>query len=328
MCSAGLLCLARPLQTAPAMKRFGSVWVLLAGLSLAGGSGCVSQSQYDAKVAEAERLRADLDAVTRQNSARETAASELAERLHAAQEQLRQSARASAELEAKMLDNDRRVAELGQELGERSSLLTALEQQLAEQRALLGEFQKLAGEFGAGTPEELKRALEELGRKVQQTEAQLRAAALELERERRLSQKLQALIDAGTLRVRRRNGRLVIELPGDVHFASGSAKLTDVGKETLKQLSPILAAEQDRLFIVEGHTDDVPIAVSGFRSNWHLGSTRAEFSRDALVAAGLASERVAIASWADAMPVCAGSDAPECRQRNRRVEVVLLPRFE
>jgi chemotaxis protein MotB len=104
--------------------------------------------------------------------------------------------------------------------------------------------------------------------------------------------------------------------------------LTDVGKSALAQLAPVLAAETDRLFVVEGHTDNVPIHVSGFRSNWHLGARRAEVSREALVAAGLDPKRVALASWADVMPACPQVDDPECRKRNRRVEVVLLPRFE
>jgi chemotaxis protein MotB len=292
------------------------------------GTGCVSQSQYDAKVADVQRLQEQLDSAAKQQAKQEADANALAERLRAAQRELSESASASEELQARRNESDRRVAELGQELGERQSMVDALEQQLADQRALLVQFQKLAQDFGAATPDELKRALEELGRKVRQTEEALRSAALELERERRISQKLQALIDAGKLSVRWRNGRLVIELPGDIHFASGSAKLTDVGRDTLKQLSPVLAAEQDRRFVVEGHTDDVPIHVSGFRNNWHLGSTRAEFAREALVAAGLAPERVAIASWADVLPVCTESDAPECRQRNRRIEVVLLPRFQ
>jgi flagellar motor protein MotB len=151
---------------------------------------------------------------------------------------------------------------------------------------------------------------------------------MELYREKRITEKLKSLIDSGALRVRRRNGRLVLELPGDVHFSPGSAKLTDIGQSALGQLAPVLGAETDRLFVVEGHTDNQPIKMSGFRSNWHLGSRRAEVSREALVAAGLDPKRVALASWADVMPACPQVDEPECRQRNRRVEVVLLPRFE
>lgn len=297
-------------------------------VAVLGASGCVSRGKYDAKVAELEQVQAGLDAERGEHAAQKANAAVLAERLEKAQAALEQSARAAEGLRASTLEGERRAAELEQALTERQSVVGALEQQLAAQKDLLAEFQALAEAYGATTPEDLKRAIAEMQRKVQDTEAALRLAAIELERERRIAQKLSSLIDAGKLRVRRRNGRLVVELPGDVHFPSGSAKLNDVGVDTLKQLAVVLSAEQDRLFVVEGHTDNVPIVVSGFRSNWHLGSNRAESSRDALVAAGLDGTRVAIASWADLLPACANVNEPDCRKRNRRVEVVLLPRFQ
>ncbi len=291
-------------------------------------TACVSQGKYDAKVAELDSTATALEDERAKHAAERDRAAALADKLNQVQAALGEATTAAAALRQKIEAGQQRTAELEQALQERESTVAALQQQLDNEKRLLAEFMQLAEAYGAKTPEDLKRAIAELQQKVQQTEAALRSAAMELERERRISQKLQALIDAGKLRVRRRNGRLVIELPGDIHFASGSAKLTQVGSDTLGQLAPVLNAEQDRLFVVEGHTDNVPIAVSGFRSNWHLGSNRAETSRDALVAAGLAGDRVAIASWADLLPVCPQVDDPPCRQRNRRVEVVLLPRFE
>lgn len=303
-------------------------WFLGAVLVSWGASGCVTRSTYDAKVAELDQTQAALDQERQASATREREKAALLERLEKAQAALRGFEQANAQWAAEVEQQSSRSAELAQALTDRQSTVSALERQLAEQRNLLAEFESLASAFGASTPEELQRALTALQRRVQDTENALRLAAVELEREKRISQKLQSLIDAGTLRVRRRAGRLVIELPGDVHFASGSAKLTPIGQSALKELAPVLQSERDRLFVVEGHTDDVPIQYSGFRSNWHLGSTRAEASRDALVAANLDSDRVAIASWASLLPACPEIDDPECRKRNRRVEVVLLPRFE
>jgi chemotaxis protein MotB len=274
-------------------------------------SGCVSQGRYDAKVAELQAARTALDQERRAKTAGQQQASELASRLQDAQQALRDAEKSSELL-----------------LADRLATVDALQGQLAEQKKLLAEFDALAVAYGAHTPEELERALARLQNRVRDTEHALALAAQELERERRISSKLQALIDAGKLRVRRRSGRLVIELPGDIHFSSGSAKLTDTGKSTLAELAKVLEAESDRLFVVEGHTDNVPIQVSGFRSNWHLGATRAEMSRDHLVASGLDAGRCSIASWAELLPACPQVDDTDCRQRNRRVEVVLLPRFE
>lgn len=293
-----------------------------------GVSACVTRSTYDAKTAELDRVRAELDQERQLGETRDREKAALRDRLDKAHGALRAFEQANAQWTREAAQESARSAELSQALADRRATVDALERQLAEQRDLLAEFEALASAFGATTPEELQRALASLQRRVQDTENALKLAALELEREKRLSQKLQSLIDAGTLRVRRRAGRLVIELPGDVHFGSGSAKLTPVGQNTLQQLAAVLQSEQDRLFVVEGHTDNVPVQYSGFRSNWHLGSTRAEASRDALVAAGLDTDRVAIASWATLLPACPEVDEAECRKRNRRVEVVLLPRFE
>lgn len=298
---------------------------LLLGLS---SSACVTRSTYDAKAAEVDQVRAELDQERQRAVARDGEKAALQDRIDKAQSALRAFERANAQWTREAELQSTRSAELSRALEDRRATLNALERQLADQRELLAEFEALGAAFGAATPEELRRALASLQRRVQDTENALKLAALELEREKRISQKLQSLIDAGMLRVRRRAGRLVIELPGDVHFASGSAKLTPIGQSTLQQLAPVLQSEQDRLFVVEGHTDNVPVQYSGFRNNWHLGSTRAESSRDALVAAGLDTDRVAIASWATLLPACPEVDEAECRKRNRRVEVVLLPRFE
>lgn len=299
-----------------------------ATLALAIATSCVSRGEYDAKVAELEQTQSQLDEAKRAGAERQRTASALEQRLREAQAGLANSAEHSERLLSELEQLNQRASELQRLAQERQGVVAELETQLARERQLLEEFAALAKAYGAETPEELRRALLELQRRVEATEAALRNAALELERERRITGKLQSLIDAGTLRVRRRAGRLVIELPGDVHFAAGSAELTTLGKDTLKQLAPVLRAEEDRLFVVEGHTDNQPIRVSGFRSNWHLGANRAEVSRDALLTGGLEANRVAIASWADLLPVCDQVDTDPCRKRNRRVEVLLLPRFE
>lgn len=302
------------------------LWASL--LALLTAPNCVSRGKYDAKVAELESTQAALEGAQRENQARRQDVSTTRQRLDAAQAALTASNQRSDELLAKLRDVSQRATELERLAADRHAVVSELNEQLEAERQLLTEFRALAQAYGANTPDELKRSLEELQGRVRATEAALRVAQVELDRERRLVQRLKTLIDAGTLRVRRRAGRLVVELPGDIHFGAGSAKLTAVGESTLEQLAPVLQAENDRLFVVEGHTDNQPIRVSGFRSNWHLGANRAEVAREALVAGGLNRQHVAIASWADLLPACPEVDEEACRGRNRRVEVLLLPRFE
>jgi chemotaxis protein MotB len=291
-------------------------------------SACVSSGQYDAKVAELEEAKQALAKAEQHNAQEDRTNTELRARLRKAQQAWLSEASTRERLAVELDAQGRRASQLEQSVRERETSVTELESALASQRQLLAEFLSLAEAFGADSPAELQATLAELQRRVEATERALRAAADELERERRISLKLKRLIDAGKLRVRVRAGRIVLELPGDIHFASGRADLTPDGTQALTEVAAVLKAEQDRLFLVEGHTDNVPVAVSGFRSNWHLGATRAEMSRETLVKAGLEPTRLAIATWADLLPACPEVDDKQCRQRNRRVEIVLMPRFE
>lgn len=302
-------------------------WLLLCA-SLTCVPACVSSGTYDAKVAELNTTRAELARARAAQSEQKRVSGELNARLSKAQSAWLKEAANAQRLAVELEAQGQRASKLEQSMRERETAVSELESELATQRELLAEFQQLAQAFGADSPAQLQSTLAELKLRVEATERALRAAANELERERRITQKLQRLIDAGKLRVHTRAGRLALELPGDIHFASGRADLTPDGAATLAEVAGVLKGEQDRFFVVEGHTDNVPIAVSGFRSNWHLGATRAETAREALVKAGLEGSKLAIATWADLLPACPEVDTKECRQRNRRVEILLLPRFE
>jgi chemotaxis protein MotB len=66
--------------------------------------------------------------------------------------------------------------------------------------------------------------------------------------------KFKKLIDAGKLKVKIVDGRMVVELATDVLFDSGSAKLSDAGKAAIVEVSQVLATIGERSFQVEGHT--------------------------------------------------------------------------
>src|SRR5690625_7376578 len=71
------------------------------------------------------------------------------------------------------------------------------------------------------------------------------------------------------------NGRLVINMPQDILFKSGSADVERDGRDALLEVGSVLAELRDRQFQVEGHTDNVPISSRRFPSNWELSSARA-----------------------------------------------------
>ncbi len=74
---------------------------------------------------------------------------------------------------------------------------------------------------------------------------------------------------------------------------------------------------------VEGHTDDVPITGSRFRSNWDLSSSRAlSVTHELIEGDELDDDRFMVIGRADTQPF-QGNTSPQSRAQNRRVEIVI-----
>lgn len=157
-------------------------------------------------------------------------------------------------------------------------------------------------------------------------EAELRKARADaaLEAYRDLVARFQALIDAGTLRVKIVDGRMVVELATDILFPPGSSSLSRDGKQALTEVAEVLASIEGREYQVAGHTDDVPIMTERFPSNWHLGAARAIAVVRVLQRGGLGPERVSAASFAEHQPVDTNRTT-EGKANNRRIEIVIVP---
>jgi len=139
--------------------------------------------------------------------------------------------------------------------------------------------------------------------------------------------RFQSLIDDGRLSVAIDRGRMVIQLPQDILFESGSATLGSDGRGTLAEVAAVLSDIDDRSFQVEGHTDDVPIATARFPSNWELSTARALSVVRLLVDRGVNPMTLSGAGYGEFRPV-ASNDSSEDRRRNRRIEIVMLPNLD
>ncbi len=95
--------------------------------------------------------------------------------------------------------------------------------------------------------------------------------------------------------------------------------------DTMQQISAELAQTPYDLR-VEGHTDNVPIHTAEFASNWELSSARAtSTARLLLTLHAVTPDRLSAAGYAEFHPVDT-NDTAEGRGRNRRVDLVILPR--
>lgn len=119
---------------------------------------------------------------------------------------------------------------------------------------------------------------------------------------------------------------LVITFLGDVLFDSGKAKVRSEAFGSLDKVARVLEENVPNLTVgIEGHTDNIPIKSSGWKSNWELSTARALSVLHYLVDnKGISPERISAIGYGEYRPV-ASNDTREGRQLNRRVEIVILP---
>jgi chemotaxis protein MotB len=140
-----------------------------------------------------------------------------------------------------------------------------------------------------------------------------------------LTQALSSQIADHTVSIQMGRDGLVISLREAGFFASGSAAPKPGTLPVLRKIAASFAGAPFDLRI-EGHTDNVPIHTAQFDSNWELSTARAtSVARLILEDNLLPPERLSVAGYAEFHPE-ASNETAEGRARNRRVDLVILPR--
>jgi chemotaxis protein MotB len=119
---------------------------------------------------------------------------------------------------------------------------------------------------------------------------------------------------------------LVITFVSEIFFDSGKDKVKEDGKTTLDKVAEVLNRDVPNSAVaVEGHTDNDPIKYSGWKSNWELSSARALAVVHYLVdECKVEPQRLSANGYGEFHPV-APNDSVQNKQKNRRVEIVILP---
>jgi chemotaxis protein MotB len=134
---------------------------------------------------------------------------------------------------------------------------------------------------------------------------------------------LEEEIAKGQVEVEMEFPRIIIRIRERGSFPSGSASLDPGFFEVMAKISEKLGQVAGRI-IVAGHTDDVPISTSRFRSNWELSAGRAVTVAHALLSnPSVSRDRVVVEGHADSEPLVP-NDSRENRAKNRRVELILV----
>lgn len=133
------------------------------------------------------------------------------------------------------------------------------------------------------------------------------------------------MIDTGALKVSSRRGSLVLSLPAEVLFPSGVADLSEEGRIKVLEVAFHLKQHPDRRFLVVGHTDSQPPQKnSAYRDNWDLSVARALTVTRVLVQGGMEKKHLIPAGASEYDELVPNTSAASM-QRNRRIEIVLLP---
>ena len=142
---------------------------------------------------------------------------------------------------------------------------------------------------------------------------------------RDLESKLSEQIANNEVSVRMDGNGLVIVLSNAILFNSGKADLRKQSYPILSDVASVIRKNlSDKDIGVEGHTDNIPIKQSGWKSNWELSTARATTVLHYMEDKGIPSKNLSATGYGEHRPV-ASNKTKVGRAKNRRVEIVILP---
>lgn len=117
---------------------------------------------------------------------------------------------------------------------------------------------------------------------------------------------------------------VILSFEEKIFFAPGSASIQPQANATLHRLADALNNTPGNIR-VEGHTDNTPIQTSQYPSNWELSTHRATaILRYLIQQEKLSPKRLSAAGYGEYQPKVENTTETN-RQKNRRVDIVLLP---
>ena len=117
--------------------------------------------------------------------------------------------------------------------------------------------------------------------------------------------------------------RIKIQMPAPVLFDTGKADLKNEAKKSLSGIARVIKELPNTVF-VEGHTDNIPITVGRFSSNFELSADRA-FSvvQYFIEEEKIAPKRFTVYGYGEFRPVDT-NDTETGRAKNRRIEISIM----
>jgi chemotaxis protein MotB len=124
------------------------------------------------------------------------------------------------------------------------------------------------------------------------------------------------------------DGKLYVSLSNQLLFSTGKTEIDKRGKAALIELANVLNNQRDISILVEGHTDNQPVANLGaLKDNWDLSVMRATQVVRYLTDDGkMEPARITASGRGEYAPLAEGNSTT-ARAKNRRTEIILVPKL-
>lgn len=125
-----------------------------------------------------------------------------------------------------------------------------------------------------------------------------------------------------------RKGVVYVSLSDKMLFRSGSAVINPAAENVLAKVARVLNDHSQLDILIEGHTDNVPIATDCVKDNWDLSVLRATaVARLLKNKYSVAPERM-IAGGSGEFKPKADNATPAGKAQNRRTEIIITPKLD
>ena len=141
-------------------------------------------------------------------------------------------------------------------------------------------------------------------------------------------EKMKGEISRGQVTISELKGKLTVNMLNAILFDSGKAEVKPEGLVVLQKVIDILKEVKDKAIRIEGHTDNVQITgelTRKYPTNWELSAARAINVTRYLQQQGIDPALLSAVAYGEFKPV-APNDSEEGKARNRRIEIMLVPR--
>jgi chemotaxis protein MotB len=123
-------------------------------------------------------------------------------------------------------------------------------------------------------------------------------------------------------------GVVYISLSDNMLYKSGSYEVSDKAGATLSKIAKIITDYSNYDVLIEGNTDNVPIAQKNIRNNWDLSALRASSVVQALQTTYQVDPKRLTAGGRGEYNPIADNSTPQGKAQNRRTQIIITPKLD